>query len=52
MASPPLPLPSFDVVTVCQEASDRAGVEFRSGYSLISARRSLELLSLNGLTGA
>ena len=46
MASPALPLPSFDVVTVCQEASERAGVEFRSGYSLITARRSLELLSL------
>jgi hypothetical protein len=33
-------------VEICQEASERAGIEFRSGYSLLSARRSLELLSL------
>ena len=39
-------LPVFDVVTIAQEASERAGLEFRSGYALITARRSLELLSL------
>lgn len=46
MASPSLPLPVFDVVTISQEAHERAGLEFRSGYSLLTARRSLELLSL------
>lgn len=46
MASPSLPLPVFDIVEICQEASERAGLEFRSGYSLLTARRSLELLSL------
>lgn len=46
MASPVLPLPSFDVVEICTEAAERAGVEFRSGYALITARRSLQLLSL------
>ena len=46
MATPALPLPQFDVVEICQEASERAGVEFRSGYSLATARRSLQLLSL------
>jgi len=38
--------PTFDVVEIAQEASDRAGIDFRSGYSLRSARRSLELLSI------
>jgi hypothetical protein len=46
MASPSLPLPVFNIVEICQEASERAGLEFRSGYSLLTARRSLELLSL------
>src|SRR4030095_6199341 len=36
----------FDVVEIAQEAHERAGVEFRSGYSLTSARRSIELLML------
>lgn len=36
----------WDVVTLAQEASERAGLEFRSGYSLVTARRSLELLSM------
>lgn len=38
--------PIFDVAEIAQEASERAGVEFRSGYALQSARRSLELLSI------
>lgn len=46
MAAPALPLPSFDVAELAQEAAERAGVEFRSGYALISARRSLQFLSL------
>ena len=36
--------PEFDVVTIAQEASERAGIEFRSGYALQTARRALELL--------
>jgi hypothetical protein len=36
--------PVFDIVEIAQEASDRAGVEFRSGYALRSARRALELV--------
>ena len=46
MSTTPLPLPVFDLAEICQEASERAGVEFRSGYALITARRSLELLTL------
>jgi hypothetical protein len=38
--------PVFDVAEMAQEASEQAGVEFRSGYSLRTARRSLELLSI------
>jgi hypothetical protein len=38
--------PTFDTVEVAQEASERAGIEFRSGYSLRTARRGLELLSI------
>lgn len=38
--------PLFDVVEIAQEAADRAGVDLRSGYSLRSARRSIELLSI------
>jgi hypothetical protein len=38
--------PVFDVAEICQESSERAGIEFRSGYALRSARRSLELLSI------
>jgi hypothetical protein len=36
--------PVFDIAEICQEASDRAGIDFRSGYALRSARRALELL--------
>jgi hypothetical protein len=36
----------LDVVEMCQEAAERAGIEFRSGYALTTARRSLELLSI------
>ena len=38
--------PVFDVVEMAQEAAEQAGIEFRSGYSLRTARRSLELLSI------
>jgi len=38
--------PTFDVAEIAEEASERAGVEFRSGYSLRTARRSLELMSI------
>lgn len=38
--------PVFDLAEIAQEASERAGVEFRSGYSLRTARRSMELLSI------
>ena len=38
--------PTFDVVEIAEEAAERAGVEFRSGYILRSARRSIELLSI------
>lgn len=38
--------PIFDVAEIAQEASERAGIEFRSGYSLRTARRGLELLSI------
>jgi|SRR5215813_4660201 len=38
--------PVFDVAEMAEEAAERAGVEPRSGYFLRSARRSLELLSI------
>ena len=38
--------PVFDVVEIAQEAAERAGVDFRAGYDLRSARRSIELLSI------
>jgi hypothetical protein len=38
--------PVFDVAEMAEEASERAGVEFRSGYALRTARRALELLSI------
>jgi len=38
--------PTFDVAEIAEEASERAGIEFRSGYSLRTARRSIELLSI------
>jgi len=46
MSAPPSVWPTFDVVEIAQEASERAGIEFRSGYSLRTARRALELLSI------
>jgi len=36
----------LDIAEICQEASERAGIEFRSGYSMTTARRSLEILQL------
>lgn len=38
--------PVFDVAEMAEEASERAGIDFRSGYSLRTARRALELLSI------
>jgi hypothetical protein len=38
--------PTFDVAEMAQEAAERAGIDLRSGYSLRTARRSLELLSI------
>lgn len=38
--------PVFDLADIAQEASERAGIEFRSGYALRTARRSMELLSI------
>jgi hypothetical protein len=38
--------PVFDVAEIAQEASERAGIEFRSGYALRTARRALELLAI------
>ena len=48
MATPPITPPMFtmDVADIAQEASERAGIEFRSGYSLRAARRGLELLAI------
>ena len=40
------PFPIFDVAEIAEEASERAGVEFRAGYMLRTARRSIELLSI------
>jgi hypothetical protein len=38
--------PTFDVAEIAEEAAERAGIEFRAGYALRTARRSLELLSI------
>lgn len=38
--------PQFDVAEICQEACERAGMDFRSAYDLRTARRSLELLQV------
>jgi len=38
--------PTFDVAEMAQEASERAGVEYRSAHDLRAARRALELLSI------
>lgn len=40
----PAAYPVFDVVEIAQEASERAGIDFRSGYALRTARRAMELL--------
>jgi hypothetical protein len=47
VSAPPATWPTFDVVEIAMEAAERAGIEFRSGYALRTARRSLELLSIN-----
>jgi hypothetical protein len=39
--------PVLDLAEIAQEAAERAGVEFRSGYALRSARRSMELLFMS-----
>jgi hypothetical protein len=36
--------PVFDVAEIAQEASERAGVDLRSGYSLRTCRRAMELV--------
>ena len=36
--------PTFDIAEIAEEAAQRAGVDFRSGYDLRSARRSMELM--------
>lgn len=46
MSAAPPSWPVFDVAEMAQEASEQAGIEFRSGYALRTARRSLELLSI------
>lgn len=38
--------PVVDVAEMAEEASDRAGIEYRSAYSLRTARRALELLAI------
>ena len=38
--------PQFDVLEICQDAYERAGMDFRSAYSLRTARRSLELMQI------
>lgn len=38
--------PTFDVAEMAEEAAERAGISLRAGYALRSARRSLELLSI------
>jgi len=37
---------NLDVVTLCEEAYERAGLEMRNGYDLRTARRSLSLMAL------
>ena len=46
MATPAPTWPTFDVAEIAEEASERAGIDFRSGYALRTARRALELLSI------
>jgi len=47
MSAPSSVWPVWDVVELAQEAAERAGIEFRSGYALRTARRSLELLLIS-----
>ncbi|MET0166342.1 MAG: hypothetical protein ABWY12_09775 [Burkholderiales bacterium] len=47
MSSPVIGPRPFDVAEICQEAAERAGIEFRAGYTLTTARRSLELLAID-----
>ena len=37
---------TLDIVDICEEAYERAGLEMRSGYDLKTARRSLNLMSI------
>ena len=37
---------TLDIADICEEAFERAGVQMRSGYDLKTARRSLDLMSL------
>ena len=37
---------TLDISDICEEAYERAGVEMRGGYDLKTARRSLDLMSL------
>jgi hypothetical protein len=37
---------TLDIVDICEEAYERAGLEMRGGYDLKTARRSLDLMSL------
>jgi hypothetical protein len=37
---------TLDIVDICEEAYERAGLEMRSGYDLKTARRSLDLMSI------
>ena len=46
MSTPLIGPRPFELVELIQEASERAGVDFRSGYALTTARRSLELLQI------
>ena len=46
MATPAPAWPQFDVAEIAEEAAERSGIEFRSGYALRTARRALELLSI------
>jgi hypothetical protein len=46
MAAPATTWPTFDVAEIAEEAAERSGIEFRSGYALRTARRALELLSI------
>src|SRR5215471_227466 len=45
MATTPV-WPVFDLAEMAEEAHDRAGIEFRSGYALRQARRVLEILAI------